>query len=332
MNNRNVKAKAAGLFALLLLAVSFISAEGVAEDLDGKLPDTTGTMEEYGEADDGAAGAAENPARGRFAQRDQLRKYGSGNGVLIADVLLGSPADAAGLMRGDSILSVDGTGISNFNEILQVLDGYEHGEEITLTIMRADEELTVPLTLETRVGYPLIGIVANDSTYMPQRGMMRESLRDEAPRMERELPEIGRMFNIPEVLLQALEDGNGAVVQSVMEGGPAVTAGVEEGMVILQVDGTDVAEGDLATLIRSYDPGDTVVLSVATLDGESLEISVELGENDQKPLLGVTYIPVPAIAENGLFPGMGGMFFSNPWMNRGADDQPRFLIPDMHNN
>jgi putative serine protease PepD len=69
----------------------------------------------------------------------------------------------------------------------------------------------------------------------------------------------------------------GAEVAAVQPGGPADDAGVEDGDVVVAVDGQEVgAADDLATAIASRAPGDEVTLTVER-DGETVEIEVTLG-------------------------------------------------------
>jgi S1-C subfamily serine protease len=88
----------------------------------------------------------------------------------------------------------------------------------------------------------------------------------------------------------------GSLISSVVDGGPADEAGLEEGDggedskiqfqgrpvkvggdVIVAVDGEKlVAENDLSRLISEHRPGETVTLQIIR-DGEEQEVDVELG-------------------------------------------------------
>ncbi len=91
-------------------------------------------------------------------------------GVLVAEVLDGGPADRAGLrggtrtvnfrgaqvaLGGDIIIAIDGEPLANFDELLGYLvSNTSPGQEVVLTILRDGEEMEVPLILGTRPTTP----------------------------------------------------------------------------------------------------------------------------------------------------------------------------------
>jgi hypothetical protein len=90
---------------------------------------------------------------------------------------------------------------------------------------------------------------------------------------------------------------NAALISEVDSGDPADEAGVEEGDIILAVGGKAIDERhDLATLIREYQPGDEIVLTVLRRGDPSeitqLEATLGRDRNEQGevvPHLGVRY-------------------------------------------
>ncbi|MGQ9573343.1 MAG: S1C family serine protease [Chloroflexota bacterium] len=72
------------------------------------------------------------------------------DGVTIAQVIADSPADAAGLQRGDVIEAVDGTEVNNVREFRDQLDDKNVGDSVTLTISRDGQAEDVAVTLEAR--------------------------------------------------------------------------------------------------------------------------------------------------------------------------------------
>ena len=60
--------------------------------------------------------------------------YGIPRGIFLSQVQEGSPAEKAGLKRGDVIVKFDGTSVSSMAEIQQLLPYYAAGEEVSLTI------------------------------------------------------------------------------------------------------------------------------------------------------------------------------------------------------
>jgi 2-alkenal reductase len=83
-------------------------------------------------------------------------------GILVEQVELGSPADEAGLrgsykptiiaghrlaVGGDVIIAVDGEPVSQMEALQAFIQQAQPGQEITLTLLRDDKQIEVPLTL-----------------------------------------------------------------------------------------------------------------------------------------------------------------------------------------
>jgi S1-C subfamily serine protease len=94
-----------------------------------------------------------------ITSRDEINRQvlGVDEGVLVIDVVAGSPAARAGLrptrdvngrvVLGDIIEAVDGRPVGNFSTLRNVLDAHEFGDRITLTIRRGEQRVEVPITL-----------------------------------------------------------------------------------------------------------------------------------------------------------------------------------------
>ncbi len=73
-----------------------------------------------------------------------------GKGILVREVVVGSPAAKAGLKAGDVIVAVDGKSVATVTELRQALDLKPSKEErkVNLTVVRDRHEQTVPVELE----------------------------------------------------------------------------------------------------------------------------------------------------------------------------------------
>ena len=93
--------------------------------------------------------------------------------------------------------------------------------------------------------------------------------------------------------LEALAPSSGAVIVEVVTGSPAEDAGLQEGDVIIAVDGRQLAAGrGLADAIASYEPGDRLTLEIERPDEGSLRVRVTLGAHPEQQgaaYLGVVY-------------------------------------------
>jgi len=63
----------------------------------------------------------------------------------VGGLLPGAPAERAGLVKGDVILSIDGTAVSHWNQMAKIIRKNE-GKEITLEVKRGSRTLKVALT------------------------------------------------------------------------------------------------------------------------------------------------------------------------------------------
>ena len=72
------------------------------------------------------------------------------DGPTIASVIADSPADKAGLQRGDVITAIDGTSVSNVREIRDALQDKAAGDTVTVSITRDGNAQDVTVTLEAR--------------------------------------------------------------------------------------------------------------------------------------------------------------------------------------
>jgi len=72
------------------------------------------------------------------------------DGVTIARVIADSPADAAGLQRGDVIKAVDGTAVETPQDFRNAIQDKAVGDTVTLSIERDGQAQDVSATLEAR--------------------------------------------------------------------------------------------------------------------------------------------------------------------------------------
>ena len=78
---------------------------------------------------------------------EEAFELGTDSGVLVDEVVDGSPADEAGLERGDVIVRLDGSPIEFVEDIFSELREHEPGDEVTLTVLRDGERRQVEVTL-----------------------------------------------------------------------------------------------------------------------------------------------------------------------------------------
>ncbi len=164
-------------------------------------------------------------------------------GVLVADVMKGGPADAAGVKPGDVIVELGSTKIREVPDLQRRVAGVAPGQTAKLVLIRDGKPVGVTVTIGE----------------MPSEEPTAVSLGNETEgygiQVEPLSPEAAERMNLP--LSQ------GVLVVDVAAGGPAARAGLRRGDVILEVGRQSV--NDAATLARALSrlhPGDSVLLYV----------------------------------------------------------------------
>ncbi len=207
---------------------------------------------------------------------------GSAAGAVVTAVVAGGPADKAGVARGDIIRSVDGKDVSTAREVVDAVSSRRAGDGVALGISHGDATRTVQVTLEQRDGRPYMGVVL--------AAPVAEGDGRRGPQGAR-LPQFA------------------ALITEVAPASPAAQAGLRPRDAVVSVNGKALEAGrSLSDAIDGLKGGDTVTLSVASLEGETREVKVTLAENPAKAdaaYLGVRYVP--------WFDGDRGAPMQRPW-------------------
>jgi len=74
----------------------------------------------------------------------------SGPGVRVQQVMPGSAAEAAGIRAGDVVVALAGAEVADLRQYSAALKALEPGDEVTVTLLRGGEEITVTATLGAR--------------------------------------------------------------------------------------------------------------------------------------------------------------------------------------
>jgi len=147
------------------------------------------------------------------------------NGALVTSLVAGSAAEKAGIKPGDIIVKFNGKPISSASELKNTVGQTKPGTQATVTIHRGKETLDVNLT----VGELTPKTVASASP-APTSGTSNE---------------LGiAVENVPAPMAEkmGLKEGEGLVVKHVDSDGAASRMGLQEGDVILDVDGKPVSD------------------------------------------------------------------------------------------
>jgi serine protease Do len=160
------------------------------------------------------------------------RVYGVDSGVILSDVVAGSPAEQAGLKIGDTIVSVDGKKIANGDELVADIASRKPGSKAKIGYVRNGKPGEATVTIADRA--KLFAARLGDD----------EDAADEAAPKESKLgltvktltPDMADRLDVPE--------HKGVVVQDVKPGSFAEDIQISRGDVILEINKQVVASED----------------------------------------------------------------------------------------
>ena len=85
---------------------------------------------------------------------EAIQMYNMPSGAFVRGVEMNSPAQQAGLSKGDIIVKFDGQKVSDGDDLLNKLQYYQAGETVEAVVARASkgqyQESTIQITLGTR--------------------------------------------------------------------------------------------------------------------------------------------------------------------------------------
>lgn len=158
----------------------------------------------------------------------------SEKGGLIAEVLPGSPAEKAGLQGGDIILEFDGHTINEMNQLPRIVAATPVGKKVKVLVQRDEKKITIPVTIEQmKEGDEEDVVLTGD-----RLGMKVTELPPERAQQMR------------------VKGDQGVVVTSVEPDSIADRAGILEGDLIREVNGTKIASvSDYGKAVSSVKKG-----------------------------------------------------------------------------
>ncbi len=183
-------------------------------------------------------------------------------GALVSDVEPGSPADNAGIKRGDVITEFDGKKVEDITDLTTSTAVSPPGSEVKLSVIEdgKTKEVTVKL-----------GEVPSDDAASEEDDQEQENLGLSARNLNQKL---AQRFKI--------EDGDGVVVTKVENGGIASEAGISPGDLIIEIDKKQITNLDeYNAAIDGMKSGGTALFLVKRGDN-TIYVAIRIPENDKK--------------------------------------------------
>ena len=185
-------------------------------------------------------------------------------GVLVADLVPGSPASATDLRAGDVILRADGQPLADAKDLSLRVAETAAGDAITFGVLRDGKQRDLTVTIGSMPDEDQVAAVPAEGADEPSRPRLGLYLAPLTPelRLERGLA----------------ADAAGVYVSGVEPGSPAARAGIEAGSLISMVgfDAVDTPQQVVAAVrTAAEEKRDSLILRVEK-DGRPLFIAVSL--------------------------------------------------------
>jgi membrane-associated protease RseP (regulator of RpoE activity) len=253
------------LLPLAVLALGLAAAGGFFA--------ASAALSEGGQKSDGSQAVVQEPEEnGQVGPQGLLRRAfvgvvlanePDGEGVRITQVIAGSPADDAGLQRGDVITAVDGQSVHGVDDVQNALEDKSPGDKVTFSVRRDNQNEDVDVTLGRHA--EAVPMPQAPPTVVPPSGVTQAYL---GVRLADITPEIRQDLD--------LAQDSGVVIVEVDRSGPAYAAGLRRGDVILMIGLQRVETADEAVVaIRDYEPGEKVPLIIRR-GYQELAVNVDL--------------------------------------------------------
>ena len=184
-------------------------------------------------------------------------KLDENQGILISNVIENSPAELAGLMRGDVIIEFNGKKVNEPFAMRNTVAGIKPGEEVRIRIIRNEAVHSITV---------VIGELPGDTQAAPAP-VINNSLRGVS--VQDLTPEVYDKLNLPEKI-------RGVVVTNIEPGSPAETS-IAPGDVILEVNRKGITNiEDYEARVSKIKPDRDILLLIfrrgstifATISGE----------------------------------------------------------------
>ena len=229
--------------------------------------------------------------------RENFAKFGLRDvrGVAIEKVLEGSPAEKAGLQKGDVIVRFAGEDVTSIRKLTRLLGEVSPDHQVTLTVVRGGTEREITATVSKRpvpkfedgAFATIPGVPFPPSAELPPMPRM-----DQLPRFDRLPPgapdqsmlwrfgsrrRIGvGATTLTKQLGEHFGVSAGVMVNEVRADSPAAKAGLKAGDIIVEVDGKEIkSDSELVRAISEKKDGDVTLTIVRDRNRQTIRVTPE---------------------------------------------------------
>jgi serine protease Do len=184
----------------------------------------------------------------------------SAEGVLVSDVVKGSPAEKAGLKQGDVILRFDTKEIENAHKLSQAVAVTAPDTQVKIDIQRNGNAKTVGLTIGTMPSEEQPVVAPKEETSW---GMAVQELT----------PQLAQQLGLEPV-------ATGVVISNIKDGSPAAEAGLQPGDLISEVNRTAIKNlNDYQQALKQVKNGENLLLLIKRGGGALYVVLTPVSKN-----------------------------------------------------
>lgn len=194
----------------------------------------------------------------------EAMKVGNRSGLLITQVVEGSPAEDANLKEEDVILEFDGKAVEKADEFVRLVRNTPPDKNVKVKFIRDGEERQVEVTIGKRRSERFSHVYGfGDGKNLMILGR---------PRLGVQVHELNKDL----AAYFKVEENSGVLVLDVQKDTPAEKAGLKAGDVITRIDNESVSDpDDLVATLDDYEEGDAITIEYVR-QGQTANVEVEL--------------------------------------------------------
>ncbi len=202
----------------------------------------------------------------KFARENELKIK---EGACINEIVDDSPADSAGLKKGDVILDFNGKKIEASEDLTNAVRETKPGTKATVKVNRSGENKTISVTIgKNKMRMPF----AVNAPHAPRVIMKMFGGDVEGMDLMELNKQLAEYFEVP--------NSKGVLVKEVDKDENAATAGIKAGDVITKVGDETIKDiGDIRDAIDDRNEGDKVNVELLR-KGKKITVSLEISENE----------------------------------------------------
>ncbi len=175
-------------------------------------------------------------------------------GAVVSDVIPGSPADEAGIRRGDVIMAIDDKEIKTHRDVSTTIRRHMAGDKVEIGIERGGSSRTITV---------ILGEIPGQEMERPDGQEMIQKMGISVSPLDEELKE---QYDVPR--------NEGVVVTRVIPDSPADRLGLRKGDLILEVNGTEIT--GLSSMKEALSRHSKAVVLLIWRDGRTFFVSIRL--------------------------------------------------------